>query len=64
MTSDNASSMVTSVTKVASLLAEEANWSAQDNHLRCLGHILNLAVQAFLFSKDEEAINYPAAFAA
>ncbi|KAI6788289.1 hypothetical protein KC361_g9125 [Hortaea werneckii] len=31
-------------------------WSPVDNRLRCLGHIINLAVQAFLFAKDEDAI--------
>lgn len=32
-------------------------WNPVDNRLRCLGHIINLAVQAFLFAKDEEAID-------
>lgn len=31
-------------------------WSPVDNRLRCLGHIINLAVQAFLFARDEDAI--------
>lgn len=31
-------------------------WSPVDNRLRCLGHIINLAVQAFFFAKDEDAI--------
>jgi hypothetical protein len=31
-------------------------WNPVDNRLRCLGHIMNLAVQAFLFAKDEDAI--------
>lgn len=31
-------------------------WSPVNNGLRCLGHIINLAVQAFLFAKDEDAI--------
>jgi len=31
-------------------------WSLVDNRLRCLGHIINLAVQAFLFAKGEDAI--------
>jgi hypothetical protein len=28
----------------------ETNWDPDDNRLRCLGHIVNLIVQAFLFS--------------
>ena len=32
-------------------------WNPVDNRLRCLGDIINLAVQAFLFAKDEEAID-------
>jgi len=32
-------------------------WNPVDNRLRCLGHIINLAVQAFSFAKDEEAID-------
>jgi hypothetical protein len=31
-------------------------WNPVDNRLRYLGHIMNLAVQAFLFAKDEDAI--------
>jgi hypothetical protein len=31
-------------------------WSPVDNRLRCLGHIIDLAVQAFLFARDEDAI--------
>lgn len=39
-------------------VAEAApEWSPVDNRLRCLGHIINLAVQAFLFAKDEDAID-------
>lgn len=32
------------------------DWNPVDNRLRCLGHIINLAVQAFLFAKSEEAV--------
>ena len=38
-------------------IAEELDdWNPVDNRLRCLGHIINLAVQAFLFSRNEEAV--------
>lgn len=32
-------------------------WNPVDNRLRSLGHIINLAVQAFLFAKDQEAVD-------
>jgi hypothetical protein len=32
-------------------------WSARQNRLRCLGHVLNIAVQAFLSCRDEEAFD-------
>jgi hypothetical protein len=31
-------------------------WHPVDNRLRCFGHIINLAVQAFLFARSEEAV--------
>jgi hypothetical protein len=33
------------------------SWDARHNRLRCLGHILNIAVQAFLFCRNEEALD-------
>ena len=33
-------------------------WSALTYRLRCLGHVLNLPVQAFLFSKDSNAVEF------
>lgn len=33
------------------------SWDPVDNRLHCLGHIIHLAVQAFLFAKDEGAIH-------
>ena len=37
-------------------IAEQIDeWSQIDNRLRCLGHIINLAVQAFLFAPDKDA---------
>lgn len=59
VTSDNASAMDTMAVALSKRLNELGiNWSARTNRLRCLGHILNLAVQAFLFSKDREAVDY------
>lgn len=31
-------------------------WNATQHRIRCIGHIINLAVQAFLFHKDTEAV--------
>ena len=31
-------------------------WNATQYQIRCIGHIINLAVQAFLFYKDTEAV--------
>ena len=39
-------------------LRKGIEWSATTNRLRCLGHVLNLAIQAFLFARDNEAIEY------
>jgi hypothetical protein len=33
-----------------------ANWHAEHQRLRCIGHIINLPVQTFLFAKDHEAV--------
>ena len=35
---------------------ELVDWSPSERRLRCVGHIINLAVQAFFFAKNEEAI--------
>lgn len=32
------------------------SWNAVQHRIRCIGHVINLAVQAFLFHKDEEAV--------
>jgi hypothetical protein len=32
-------------------------WDSIHHRIRCLGHILNLAVQAFLFAKDQSAVD-------
>lgn len=38
-------------------IAEELDsWNPVNNRLRCLGRIINLAVQAFLFARNEEAV--------
>jgi hypothetical protein len=59
ITSDNASAMTTMATQLEDLLRREGvEWSAATNRLRCLGHILNIAVQAFLFVRDKDALDY------
>lgn len=58
ITSDNASAMTTMMEQLESMLRlrKGVEWSATTNRLRCLGHVLNLAVQAFLFARDKEAV--------
>lgn len=60
ITSDNASAMTTMTEQLESMLRlrKGVEWSATTNRLRCLGHVLNLAVQAFLFARDNEAVEY------
>src|SRR5438552_3473727 len=33
------------------------NWSSVHHRIRCHGHVVNLAIQAFLFSKDHDVID-------
>jgi hypothetical protein len=60
ITSDNASAMTAMTEQLESMLRlrKGIEWSATTNRLRCLGHVLNLAVQAFLFARDNEAVEY------
>ena len=42
---------------LCNILAQELNgWDPQQRRLRCVGHIINLAVQSFLFAKSKEAV--------
>lgn len=34
----------------------DSDWDAVEGRLRCAGHIINLPMQAFLFAKDNEAV--------
>jgi len=34
------------------------NWNPLERRLHCLGHIINIAAQAFLFARNEEAVDY------
>lgn len=59
ITSDNASAMTSMTAKLERLLMKEGiEWSAATNRLRCLGYILNIALQAFLFVRDKDALEY------
>lgn len=56
-TSDNASSNDTCVRSIQERLAEiGVNWDAATHRIRCLGHIINLSLQAFLFATSKEAL--------
>jgi hypothetical protein len=59
VTADNASSNDTLCRAIERyMFAKHAiKWSAQQHRLRCLGHILNIAVQAFLFCANSEALD-------
>lgn len=35
---------------------DESDWQPTERRLRCIGHIINIAVQAFFFAKDKEAV--------
>lgn len=53
---DNSGTNDTLCRKIAEYLAEEyrIDWNVSQNRIRCQGHILNLVVQAYLFSTEEE----------
>lgn len=56
-TSDNASSNDTCVRSLQERLAEvRVDWDATTHRMRCLGHIINLSLQAFLFATSKEAL--------
>jgi hypothetical protein len=56
-TSDNASSNDSCVRSLERRLAEVGiNWEAATHRVRCLGHIINLSLQAFLFASSKEAL--------
>ena len=52
---DNAEANDTCVEAIINNLNPKPNISKPHRRLRCLGHIINLAAQAFLFGKDAEA---------
>ena len=41
-------------------LQEQLNtpWQAEQRRLRCIGHMINIAVQAFFFAKDKAAVDF------
>ena len=51
---DNSGTNDTLCRNIQTFLKWEANfeWDARDRRIRCIGHIVNLIVQAFLFKKD------------
>jgi hypothetical protein len=34
----------------------QTDWQPEEQRLRCVGHIINIAIQAFFFAKDSEAL--------
>jgi hypothetical protein len=59
VTADNASANDTLCRAIEECLLKRhgVDWDARQNRLRCLGHVLNIAVQAFLFCRNEEAFD-------
>lgn len=59
VTADNASANDTLCRAMEESLSVRhgVSWDARHNRLRCLGHVLNIAVQAFLFCRNEEALD-------
>ena len=59
VTADNASANDTLCQAIEVLLSNRHgfDWDARQNGLRCLGHVLNIAGQAFLFCRNEEAFD-------
>ena len=56
-TSDNASSNDTCVISLKEWLSTAGvNWDATRNHVWCSGHVINLSLQAFLFTKSKETL--------
>ena len=53
ITTDNATANDTLCRKLSESLF---NWEPIERRLRCVGHVINLAVQSFLFAKDQEAV--------
>jgi hypothetical protein len=59
ITADNTSANDTLCRAIEESLSKShsIDWHAKQSPLRCLGHILNIAVQAFLFCRNEEALD-------
>ena len=56
---DNASSNDTLIKVIANTLGDQGvQYDAEQRHLRCNGHVINLAVQAFLFGKTVDDYEY------
>ena len=53
LTADNATANDTLCHELGELID---GWDPLERRLRCLGHIINLAVQSFLFAKNNEAV--------
>lgn len=61
ITADNATANDTLCRAVeSSMCSQGIQWSAATQRLRCLGHIINIATQAFVFAKDPEAVDIAA----
>jgi hypothetical protein len=57
ITSDNVGVNDTLVRAIEAFMRAEgiSYWTEKTRRLRCIGHIINLAIQAFMFATNEEA---------
>ena len=56
ITADNHGANDTMCKEIEHLL-ESTRWQAKERRLRCAGHIFNIAIQAFFFVKNDEALD-------
>jgi len=56
ITTDNHGANDTMCRAIESAL-QALNWTAKERRLRCAGHIFNIAIQAFFYAKNDEALN-------
>lgn len=59
ITSDNATANDTAMSAISSLLNDRTiTWDPVQHRTRCLGHMLNLAAQAFIAAPNKEAVDH------
>ncbi|KAK5186102.1 hypothetical protein LTR16_009718, partial [Cryomyces antarcticus] len=49
--------MCKAISEALSSMDPPTGWDPLEHRIRCNGHVINLAVQAFLFAKDKDAVS-------